>query len=92
MLHINLQRSVVASFLAVALATLLAGCGGGGGHAEAELAPTALPPSDERATMADGFAYAQSMVNAGQTESEEPQAVNQIELSSSDSDEPDPRI
>ncbi|MDP3227603.1 MAG: hypothetical protein Q8N13_06465 [Acidovorax sp.] len=72
--------------LALASAALIAiaGCGGGGSDNTAD--PGAGP------VVVNAFAYVQPIVASGASETAEPQEVNQIVLSSSETDEPDSRL
>lgn len=71
--------------LAIVSAALLAiaGCGGGDDN-------TAAPGTGP--TTVNAFAYVQPIVASGTSETAEPQDVNQIVLSSSDTEEPDTRL
>ncbi|MFN3437708.1 MAG: hypothetical protein ACK41V_08460 [Acidovorax sp.] len=70
---------------ALALVALLAvaGCGGGNDNT----ADTGAGP-----VVVDAFAYVRPIVASGASETAEPQEVNQIVLSSSETQEPDSRL
>ena len=71
--------------LAIASAALLAiaGCGGGSDN-------TAEPGTGS--VMVNAFAYVQPIVASGASETAEPQDVNQVVLSSTETEEPDSRL
>jgi len=69
--------------LAPALALLLvAGCGGNGGIG-------GNPPGP---VVVDAFEFVSAIVRGGGLDSAEPQAIDNISLTTSDTDEPDPRV
>ncbi len=71
------------SRLAAALALLLvAGCGDNGGIG-------ANPPAP---VVVDAFEFVSAIVNGGGLDTAEPQAIDNISLTTSDTDEPDPRV
>ena len=81
-MHKNLKTLHAAPALVAAL--LLAGCGGGGGS------DSVAEPSGP--VMVNAFAYVQPIVASGPSETAEPQAVDQLVLSTTDTQEPDPLL
>ncbi len=77
----NLKTLHAAPALVAAL--LVAGCGGGGSDSVAD-------PGGP--VMVNAFAYVQPIVASGPSETAEPQAVDQLVLSTTDTQEPDPLL
>ena len=81
MQHTTLRIARPASALVAACA--LAACGGGGGD------NTAAPGGP---VQVNAFAYVQPIVASGGSETAEPQAVDALVLSSTETEEPDTRL
>lgn len=79
----NLRIQYLALTSVAALA--ITGCGGGGGSDN-----TADPGTGP--VMMNAFAYVQPIVAAGALDAAEPQAVSQLVLSSTETEEPDSRL
>lgn len=84
MMHkkLRLQHVALASMAALAIT----GCGGGNDDSAVGPGPAPGP------VMVNAFAYIQPIVASGTSESSEPQAIDQIVLSSTDNEEPDTRL
>jgi ABC-type glycerol-3-phosphate transport system substrate-binding protein len=76
---LRIQKLAIASAALVAIA----GCGGGSDN-------TADPGTGP--VMVNAFAYVQPIVASGASETAEPQDVNQVVLSSTETEEPDSRL
>jgi ABC-type oligopeptide transport system substrate-binding subunit len=71
--------------LALAAACAIAGCGGGSDT-------TADPGGPGGPVQVNAFAYVQPIVASGSSETAEPQAVDTLVLSSTETEEPDTRL
>ena len=82
-----MQKTLRISNLVLASAAALAitGCGGGGGGDN-----TAGP--DSGPVMVNAFAYVQPIVASGTSETAEPQGVEQLVLSTTETEEPESRL
>ena len=80
--NLRIQRLALASVAALAIT----GCGGGGSG------DNTADPGIGDPVMVNAFAYVQPIVASGATDTTEPQAVDQLVLSSTETEEPDSRL
>ena len=78
----RIQHLALTSVAALAIT----GCGGGGSG------DNTADPGNGGPVMVNAFAYVQPIVASGTTDTTEPQAVDQLVLSSTETEEPDSRL
>jgi len=80
--NLRIQHLALTSVAALAIT----GCGGGGGG------DNTADPGNGGPVMVNAFAYVQPIVASGASDTAEPQAVDQLVLSSTEAEEPDSRL